>query len=121
MRGVVCEFHDPDFITFMPTPWNHESDLRRLSDALLAIPQRDALPHAAPPFHAPEVAMSVREATFAPRVTLPVERCEGRVLAESALCCPPCVPVAVCGEVIDADAIARMRYYGIDTCEVVAK
>lgn len=118
-RGVVCEFHDPDFITFMPTPSNSDDDLRRLSDTLLAIPQRDALPEAAPPCRAPEAPMSVREATFAPRETLPVGRCEGRVLAESALCCPPCVPVAVCGEVLDANAIKRLLYYGIDACEVV--
>ena len=60
-----------------------------------------------------------REASFAPRQTLPVAECEGRVLAESALSCPPCVPIAVCGERIDRDVIERLRFYGIRECAVV--
>ena len=31
----------------------------------------------------------------------------------------PCVPIAVCGERIDGDMIERLRYYGIEACEVV--
>ena len=41
------------------------------------------------------------------------------MLAESALSCPPCVPIAVCGEVIDADTVERLRFYGIKACAVV--
>ena len=42
------------------------------------------------------------------------------LLAASALSCPPCVPVAVCGERIDAVVIKRLRYYGFGKCEVVS-
>ena len=118
--GVVCEFHDPDFITLMPSPMNTDADLRRLEDALLAVPRREPLPDAAPEYRAPEAVLSPREAAFAPRETLPLEMCEGRVLAASALSCPPCVPVAVCGERIDAVVIKRLRYYGFGKCEVVS-
>ena len=119
--GVFCEFHDPDYLTLMPTPQNPDADLERLQNALLSIPRRPALDTQAPAYRAPKVAMSVREATFAPREPLPTRQCEGRVLAAPALCCPPCVPVAVCGEVIDADVIERLLYYGIDACEVVSR
>lgn len=119
--GVFCEFHDPDFLTLMPTPMNPEGDLCRLEDALSALPRRDALPGDAPEYRAPERALSVRDAAFAPREVLPIDRCEGRVLAASALSCPPCVPIAVCGERIDADTIERLRYYGIRSCEVIQK
>ena len=118
-RNVYPEFHDPDFLTLMPTPANAGEDLRRLEAALCAIPRREALPATAPPFHAPRRALSIREAALAPRQTLPLERCAGRVLAQSALCCPPCVPVAVCGEEIDGEIIQRLRYYGIGACAVV--
>jgi arginine/lysine/ornithine decarboxylase len=67
----------------------------------------------------PERALSIREASFAPRQTLPVDECEGRVLAESALSCPPCVPIAVCGERIDGHVIESLRFYGIRECAVV--
>lgn len=118
-EGVVAEFHDPDFLTLMPAPQNDAADLERLERALASLPQRDPLPDDAPPFHAPARALSIREATLAPRETLPIEACAGRVLAAPALCFPPCVPIAVCGERIDAATIERMRYYGIETCEVV--
>ena len=117
--GVRCEYHDPDYLVLMPTPWNAEADLARLEAALLAVPRRAPIPCAAPPYRAPRVALSVREATFAPRETLPVERCEGRVLAAPAVSCPPCVPIALCGEVIDAGVIERLKYYGVATCDVV--
>ena len=118
-KDIYPEFHDPDFLTLMPTPANSGDDLRRVEATLLSIPRRAPLPCHAPPFHVPERVLSIREAAFAPRRTLPVAVCEGRTLAASALCCPPCVPIAVCGEKIDGETIERLRYYGIEACEVV--
>ena len=118
-KGVYCEFHDPDFLTLMATPWNPEGDLRRAREALLAVPRRAALPDALPAYHAPEAALSIREAALAPGELLPVERCVGRVLAAPAVSCPPCVPIVVCGERVDAEAVERMKYYGVTACEVV--
>ena len=119
--GVVCEFHDPDFVVLMPSPSNRDADLARAGDALMALERRAPLSGAAPPFHAPARALSVRAAAFAPSQVLPAGQCEGRVLAAPALSCPPCVPVAVCGEVADAAVIERLRYYGIEACEVLLK
>ncbi len=118
-RGVVCEFHDPDYLTLMPTPQNGDDDLRRLEAALLSVEKRDPLSACVPAYRAPRAALSIREAAFAPRETLPVEACAGRVLASPALACPPCVPIAVCGEGIDDGVIERLKYYGIGTLEVV--
>ena len=118
-KGIFPEFHDPDYLTLMPSPQNSDGDLERLGDALLAVPRREALPDTALEFCVPGKAMSIREATFAPRETLPAERCLGRVLAAPALSCPPCVPIAVCGEHIDGDVLRRLEYYGIRACEVV--
>jgi len=118
-KNICAEFHDPDYLTLMPAPVNAGDDLRRLADALLSIPRKAPLARATPAFRVPERALSIREATFAPRQTLPVEECEGRVLAESALSCPPCVPIAVCGERIDRDLIEKLRFYGIRKCAVV--
>ena len=126
--GIFCEFHDPDFVTLMPTPWNDRDDLRRLEAALADLSRSDPAAEnvgsgvsgeRAPAYRAPRVAMSVRAAAFAPRETLPAGMCEGRVLAGPALNCPPCVPIAVCGEVIDADVLQRLSYYGIEACDVV--
>jgi len=118
-RGIYAEFHDPDFLTLMPAPANAGEDLRRLLDVLLSIPRKPSVARAVPPFRVSEQALSIREATFAPRRVLPLERCEGRVLAESALSCPPCVHIAVCGERIDRETVERLRFYGIRECAVV--
>jgi arginine/lysine/ornithine decarboxylase len=120
-RNIHAEFHDPDYLTLMPTPANAGDDMRRLTEALLSCPRREPLSRATPAFCVPERALSIREASFAPRQTLPVDECEGRVLAESALSCPPCVPIAVCGERIDRDVIERLRFYGIGECAVVCR
>lgn len=117
--GIYPEFHDPDYLTLMPSPMNADADLDRLLGALLSVERRAPLPCDAPPATVPEVAMTIRAAAFAPRETLPVDACAGRVLAAPALSCPPCVPIAVCGERIDEGMIERMRYYGITSCEVV--
>jgi len=118
-QGIYAEFHDPDFLTLMPAPANAGEDLRRLSDALGSIPRRGPVAQCVPPFRAPVRALSIREAAFAPREVLPLAHCMGRVLAESALSCPPCVPIAVCGERIDGETVERLRFYGIRACAVV--
>ena len=63
--------------------------------------------------------MSIREAVFSPRETLAVDECLGRVLVSMNVSCPPAVPVALCGEIIDGQTIACLKYYGIAECEVV--
>ena len=117
--GIYPEFYDPDFLVLMLSPLNGEGDLRRLSDALLAIEQKPAIASALPPLPRPKRALSVREAIFAPSELLPVEQCRGRICAEAAINCPPAVPIVVCGEEIDAHSIECFRYYGVETCRVV--
>ena len=56
--GIYSEFHDPDFLTLMPTPLNTDGELARLEAALEAIPRREPLPDAAPEYRAARAAMS---------------------------------------------------------------
>ena len=117
--GVVCEFADPDFLVMMLTPEIGESGLARMVEVLAAVPRRDAIWEEPPAFRRAERVMSIREAMLAPGERVPVEVSEGRVLASASVGCPPAVPVLVCGERIDAHAIACFGYYGIKACMVV--
>ncbi|MBQ8611794.1 MAG: aminotransferase class I/II-fold pyridoxal phosphate-dependent enzyme [Oscillospiraceae bacterium] len=118
-QDIVCEFADPDFLVLMLTPETGEDGLLRLQEALLSVAPRPALCEV-PPLPRPGIrAMSVRQAALSPAETLPAEHCIGRVLAAAAVGCPPAVPIAVCGEVIDAHAVECFRYYGIESCPVV--
>ncbi len=118
-RGIVCEFADPDFAVMMLTPEVGADGLRRLEDALGALPRRAAIRSLPPSFHAAQRALSIREAALSPCETLPVREGLGRVLAVATVGCPPAVPILVCGERIDEHALRCFEYYGIENCTVV--
>ncbi len=118
-QGMECEFSDPDFLVLMLTPQLSADDLDRIGDVLSTVPRRKAVLAPPLPFHRPQAALSVREATLSPCVTLPAEACEGRILAAATVGCPPAVPLIVCGERVDGDTLRRLAYYGVTHLTVV--
>ena len=63
--------------------------------------------------------MSIREASLSPCETLKADKCLGRVLAQPSVSCPPAVPIAICGERLNEQAIAAFKYYKTDYITVV--
>ncbi len=118
--GVECEFADPDYVVLMLTPSLSEEDLRCAEAALLALPHKAAIETRPPLFRAGEAVLTVRKAMLAPAEFVTAAEAVGRVLAAPTVGCPPAVPIAVCGERVDAHAIACFDYYGVATCAVVA-
>ncbi|MBR2890445.1 MAG: amino acid decarboxylase [Oscillospiraceae bacterium] len=118
-NGIECEFSDPDFVVLMFTPAIPEADIQRLMDVLMALPRRAAVRSVPPMIHRPARVLSIREAALSPGISLPVEECVGRVLQAATVGCPPAVPIVVCGERIDKDALEVFRYYGITHCNVI--
>lgn len=116
---VICEFSDPDFLVLMLTPENGDGDLEFIRTVLGGIPQREPRQREKLAPHQPEQVMTARAACFASRETLPVEQCLGRILASPTVSCPPAIPIVMCGERIDREAIGMFRRYGIETCCVV--
>ena len=118
-QGLYCEFSDPDCLVLMVSPENTESDLKRLTDCLAALPEREPV-HTRPPEPGPaNPVMGLREALLAPFEEIPAEESCGRILATPGVSCPPAVPIVLCGERIDENALRMFRYYGIKTCRVV--
>lgn len=118
-KGIVCEFADPDFLVAMFTPEVKKRGLRKFERAICSLPRKKAILSAAPIWKKGEKVLSVREAMLSERETLPVEACEGRILASASVACPPAVPVLVCGERIERAHIEAFLYYGVKTCVVV--
>lgn len=116
-KGIVCEFCDPDFVVLMLTPEIDEID--RIAKILCEIPKKEAINVKMPRFNKPEKRISIREAILSSSVSLPVEQCVGRVVAMTSVGCPPAVPIAVAGEVIDENALECFKYYGIEKCNVI--
>ncbi len=120
-KGIVCEFFDSDYLVLMFTPEISDSELEKLESTLLSIPKKSDIKTETPKFAIPEREMSIREATMLPVETLPVEKCEGRILARLGVSCPPAVPIAVSGEIITREIIEAFKYYGIENCTVIKK
>ena len=118
-KNIVCEFADRDHLVLMFTPENSEADILCVKNALLSIEKKEALKNAPKKFSVPVRVMSVREAVFAQKESLPTSACEGRILATAHVPCPPAVPIIIPGERIDKNAIERFESYGIDSCVVV--
>lgn len=118
-HNIECEFCDKDFLVLMLTPGIKPKGLERLESALLKLKKKAEICEQPPVFHEPKRVLSVREALLADFEILPANECINRVIASSSVGCPPAVPLLVCGEVIDAHALACFRYYGIEECCVV--
>ena len=117
-NGIVHEFADPDYLVMMITPENGDGVFERIFDALTSLERREPITAAPPKLVIPEKILSVREAVFGESELLPVRECEGRIMAEVSVGCPPAVPIAVSGERIDRSLIECFEYYGIEKCYV---
>lgn len=118
-NGVVCEFCDRDFVVMMLTPEISDEDLKKLCDIMLSIPKRDAIKDKSPSFVALKKGMSLRDAMLSNSECIPLEKSLGRVVAISNIGCPPAVPIAVAGEIIDQNVIECLKYYKITEINVV--
>ena len=117
-KGVVCEFCDRDFLTLMLTPENL-GGIETLKNALLGIEKKPKISESTPAPSVCERVLSVREATFKDSEIVKTEDSIGKVLASPSVGCPPAVPIVMCGERIDENAVACFNYYGIEKVSVV--
>lgn len=120
-ENIVCEFLDPDYLVMMITPETGDEGLKRLSDVFAKIVIREPISDMPPQMKMPERVKGIREAMFCESELIPVSDSIGRVLAVANVACPPAVPIVVCGERIDGDAVKCFDYYGIDKCRVIIK
>lgn len=115
--GFVCEFCDSDFVTLMLTPENR--DLNALCDLLISIPKKEEICIYPPTFKECKRVTSIRAAMLSESEVVNVCDALGRILAHASIGCPPAVPIVMCGEEIDQNAIRCFEYYGIEKCTVV--
>ncbi|MBR7165471.1 MAG: PLP-dependent transferase, partial [Clostridia bacterium] len=117
--GMECEFADPDYTVLMLSPIGGVEVLSKINAFFEGLLIRDPILRFPPKIPQGIKRMTPREAMLSPSETLPISQAKGRVLAESGVNCPPAVPIAVCGEVLDDDALKAFEYYGISSVRVV--
>ncbi len=118
-EGVEPEFADPDLLVLMLTPELGRESLERLEAIFSRLPRRPAVEERPPAPPRARRVMSPRRAILSPQEELPIEQCEGRILAAPTVSCPPAVPILLCGEEIGKEALECFRYYGIESCSVI--
>ncbi|MEE3362378.1 MAG: hypothetical protein VZQ84_02340 [Anaerovoracaceae bacterium] len=121
-RGVECEFADRDYVVLMFSGSSTPEDIERAETALSDIAARGSgkSPAAArPAFRLPEVRYQPRETLYMTSEYAALEEAAGRAASGEDVSCPPAVPLAVRGEVIDENMIRVMRYYGIEKVSVL--
>jgi arginine decarboxylase len=112
--GMPVEMADRDTVIPIVTLADGEAAVSAFTSELIRAIERHRGPPRAPVpaaawTVAPEVALSPRQAFFAPNETLPATAAAGRVSAELVAPYPPGVPVLAPGEVITAAALDALR------------
>jgi arginine/lysine/ornithine decarboxylase len=118
---IYVEFADADYLVMMPAPCQSEAELKHVCDVLCVLPKREPITECPPPIAQPVFGCTPRQAMLAPHETLPPAQCVGRICAETALSCPPAVPVIICGEVLTMQAVNALHYYNVNECSVVVR
>lgn len=123
-EGVECEYADSELVVLLMSPFSSDLDFVRLRAALESAVAGASRKSCIRPIITPKLphmALAIREAAFAPSEEIPVEEAEGRICASVKVPCPPAIPIAASGEVIDSNCIELFRAYGIKTVVVVKK
>lgn len=118
-KGLYPEFFDPDHVVLMLSPANTDEELARLEKVLCSIERREPIQETPPPLPQPRRVLPPRQAILSDSETLPITDCLGRISAQTAIGCPPAIPLVVCGEEIDHRVTECFRYYGISSCNVI--
>lgn len=74
-----------------------------------------------PSFPKPYVVMDIRSAALCSSEIIKIENSIGRICADVRVPCPPAIPIAISGELIDKKAVDAMRFYGIKEVAVVSE
>ena len=108
--GIYLEMADARRLVLITTPNDEPSWYNRLLDALAALPSRKATKQKKQPNHSGVISggertMSIREAVFATKESMPLDQSESRVASEALGVYPPGIARVLPGEQIDGRAI----------------
>lgn len=121
-NNIYPEMISSGFIVFIITPFNRESDIELLEKTLLSFEPVETVEKTDLKFNIPPRKMTVRDAFFAEREDVEPLDSAGRVTAEMiAFHQPPCVPLALPGEIISSELARLLCEKNYGKVEVVAE
>ena len=117
-KMIEPEMSDGKRTVFILTPFNTDTDIERLFDAIRNFPLGNT-PYVKEEAHKPCAAMPLREAFISESVRIKTACAVGRIAAKSVCSCPPGVPPVIAGEIIDDFTAEILIRYGFEYINVV--
>ena len=118
-HGIEPEYVNDEWAVLMASPFNTERDFERVAKFIEETFGNGFSAFEEKLSKMPEKAMSVRNAVFAETEEIETEKAIGRIAARLNLPCPPCIALAVPGEIIDEKIAGLLKKYGIEKINVV--
>lgn len=118
--GIEPEYADFSYVVMMFSASNTEEDFFAAEAVLKAVKMPRV--RIEPPVFTPsrlQRAMRPREAFFAESEAVAAEASVGRIAADAVTVCPPCIPIAEAGEVIDKNTAEIFKLHGISHIRAV--
>ncbi len=113
-HGIDGEFADRNHVIFSITMGDTDASVEKLLNALRAtsgcVEAADDQPEVSLPVGLPEMAMTPRDAYYAPSRVVAFEEAAGHISAENLIPYPPGIPLIVPGERIEPVHLDYLRY-----------
>lgn len=100
-HNIYTEYHDDDYLVMMFSTSTPSSDYARLLKAFAGILKRNPLEAKGVALCKPTVSINPAPALLMPTKLVDKKDAVGKILGETVVSCPPCVPVYMMGEVIE--------------------
>lgn len=107
--SVAVEMAGSSHVVVLLTPGDGPAQMRRLVEAVRALPWGEASTRVLGPPPLPEVVLTPRQASFLGRARVPLQAARGRVAAETVVPYPPGIPVLTPGERIGPATLDYLR------------
>ncbi len=122
---IECEYSDRQFVVLMITPQNDKTDFERAArwckQSCIVREKKAPIVYENIYQKTPERIMTIREAVFSASEYVDTEASLGRICASETISCPPAVPIAVSGEIIDEQMVKLFKQYDIEKVCVTCK
>lgn len=99
--NIYDEYHDGDYVVLMFSPMNGDADYAKIASTLQGLRNRPPRAKSQVGVCTPSKVMSFKDAIFSESEEIPAKDSIGRVLSDPVISMPPCVPIYMCGEVIE--------------------
>lgn len=119
--GIQLEFGDTANVLALSTLGDRAGDNERLISALSDIKKKYGSQTSrifSYEYIPPTPILSPREAFYAPKKTIPITECEGKICGDAVMCYPPGIPILAPGELITTQIVDHIVYASQKGCSV---